>query len=171
MKTSPTFDHDPAAIRIPGNNGVEPRGEGVSKAGREPNKGEVYLALTFFSSLTSCDARMNRIDHTREGPNIAGVSLALYLLVSILSMMALYEIKASDDVRNSVVLSLQSSSSSPTKSGDEGEDDPVLSPSIDFVAIDSGPFVERSSVAYFQPCSFARGFNARGPPKTGAPAA
>lgn len=114
---------------------------------------------------------MNRIDHTREGPNLAGVSLALYLLVSILSMMALYEIKASDDVRNSVVLSLQSSSSSPTKSGDEGEDDPFVSPSIDFVAIDSGPFVERVFICDHQPCSFAQGFYARGPPISKAPAA
>lgn len=114
---------------------------------------------------------MNRIDHTREGPNLAGVSLALYLLVSILSMMAAYEFKASDDVRNSVVLSLQSSASSPTKSGDESDDDPFLALSIDLVAIDAAPFLERVSVSHFQTYSFARGFNARAPPMIEAPAA
>lgn len=114
---------------------------------------------------------MNRIDHTRDGPNIAGVSLALYLLVSILSMMAAYDFKIADDVRNSIVINLQSSGASPTKSGDDGKDDPFVSTSIDFVMIDSGPFLEPVCANHLQSCSFALGFNARAPPIPEAPAA
>jgi hypothetical protein len=112
---------------------------------------------------------MNRIDHTREVPNIAGVSLALYLLVSILSMMAAYEVgKVSDDVRNSVVVTLQSSHNAPNKSGDDGRDDPVFVFAIEralFIPLPRHVLIppDRSIDSYVP-----RAFHARGPPITGS---
>lgn len=114
---------------------------------------------------------MDRINRTREGPNIAGVSLALYLLVSIFSMLAAYDFKTSDDVRNSVVINLQSSSGAPTKSGDDSGGDPFITVSIEPVAIDRRPVLERAFPQHLQPLSFTHGFQARGPPLALASAA
>lgn len=114
---------------------------------------------------------MDRIDHTREGPNIAGVSLALYLLVSILSMMAAYDFKASDDVRNSAVIHLQSSYGAPSKSSDDGGNDPFLALSIEPVAVDRRPVLVGAFLKHLQSPTIASGFQARGPPLALAPAA
>ncbi|MDP2358122.1 MAG: hypothetical protein Q8M31_18940 [Beijerinckiaceae bacterium] len=114
---------------------------------------------------------MNRIEHTREGPNIAGISLVLYMLVSILSMMAVYDFKSPDDVRNSVVINLQSSGGSPTKFGEESRNDPIIFAAIEPVAIDARPCVEQIFVSRFQPSPLTRGFNARAPPIPKASAA
>ena len=107
---------------------------------------------------------MKRIDHSTEGPNIAGVSLALYLLVSILSMMAAYDVgKASDDVRNSVVHTLQSNSSSPNKASDDGGGDLLLvdAQTTEFVPL-ARPDAQRRHVE--TRLQIARSFNARAPP-------
>lgn len=114
---------------------------------------------------------MNRIEHTQEGPNIAGVSLALYLLVSLLSMMAAYEVgKASDDFRNSVVISLQSSHTAPNKSGDDDRGDLFIVPAAETIALDARPLRERVSISHFPTASIPRAFNARAPPLNVQPA-
>lgn len=108
--------------------------------------------------------RMKRIDHSTEGPNIAGVSLALYLLVSILTMMAAYDVgKASDDPRNSVVHTLQSSTVSPNKATDDSGGDLVL---VEVRSTEFIPVARPSAVsgAFQTPSRVARAFNARAPP-------
>lgn len=108
---------------------------------------------------------MKRTDHTQDVPNFAGVSLALYLLVSILSMMAAYDVgKASDDVRNSVVISNHSSYGSPNKSGDDGRSDGVIVLALERVALDTMPQRVSASVTVLHIALLARAFNARAPP-------
>lgn len=115
---------------------------------------------------------MKRTDHTQEVPNFAGVSLALYLLVCVLSMMAAYEVgKASDDVRNSVVVSLQSSHGSPSKSSDGDRDDPFIAPDVEPVSLESHPHQAGSSLSNIHLELSLRAFNARAPPVVAAPAA
>ncbi len=114
---------------------------------------------------------MDRIDHTREGPNIAGVSLALYMLVSILSMMAAYDFKSPDDVRNSIVINLQSPYGASTKSGDDGRNDPVIFATIKPVVIDARPRLELIFFSHVESRPLTRGFNARAPPISEASAA
>jgi hypothetical protein len=115
---------------------------------------------------------MKRNEHAGEGPNIAGVSLALYLLVSILSMMAAYEVgKAADDCRNSVVVSLhQSSHSTPGKSGDDGRDDPVVLVAFHPDFLDRPTRIERAASDQSSSSCIQRGFDARGPPHSSVPA-
>ena len=114
---------------------------------------------------------MNRIDHTREGPNIAGVSLALYMLVSILSMMAAYDFKSPDDVRNSIVINLQSPYGASTKSSDDSRNDPVIFATVKPVVFDARPCLEPIFFSHFQSRPVTRGFNARGPPVSESSAA
>ena len=115
---------------------------------------------------------MKRTDHTQDVPSFAGVSLALYLLVSILSMMAAYEVgKGPDDVRNSVVINLQSSHGSPNKSGDDGGGDPVLVPLFELIPLDLNPRRERAFTGVLHIARAARAFDARGPPLPVSPIA
>ena len=115
---------------------------------------------------------MKRTDHTQEVPNFAGVTLALYLLVCLLSMMAAYEVgKASDDVRNSVVVSLQSSHGAPGKSSDGDRDDPFIVPAFELVSLDDHPQQSGAFLTNTHLELFPRAFDARGPPIIAAPAA
>jgi len=109
---------------------------------------------------------MNIIAHQKhEQPNIASLSLALYLLVSLLSMMSFYEGgKTNEDVRNSIVHSLQSGQQSPTKSG--GDDTEAFhlpkAPRAPLISLaDSAPVVVDRRLPTF--CVTAS-FDARGPP-------
>jgi len=107
----------------------------------------------------------NRAHHRHEQPNIAGLSLALYVLVSLLSMMAFYEGgKTNEDVRNSIVHSLQSGQQSPSKSGGDDTDAFHLpkAPRVSLVALaDKAP----ASVDHRLPTfHVTASFDARGPP-------
>lgn len=115
---------------------------------------------------------MKRTDHIQEAPNFAGVSLALYLLVCVLSMMAAYEVgKASDDVRNSVVVSLQSSNGTPSKSSDGDRDDPFILPALEPVWLETHPQQAGASFSHIHLELAPRAFNARAPPMVAALAA
>lgn len=110
-------------------------------------------------------AHMRKIDHTREGPNIAGVSLALYLLVSLLSMMAAYEVgKNSEDIRNSVVHSLQAGQTAPNKSGGDDTDEIFVLTVGDPEFWKPSPRFERAPDDQFHLAYVPRSFNARAPP-------
>lgn len=112
---------------------------------------------------------MSRVDINTEGPNFAGVSLALYLLVSILSMMAAYEVgKASDDVRNSVVLNYHSNHSAPNKPGDDKVDDPFVAPALETIALNQTPDDHRVTHATSALPQTPRAFAARAPPASGS---
>lgn len=113
--------------------------------------------------------RMSRVDANTEGPNIAGVSLALYLLVSILSMMAAYEVgKASDDVRNSVVVSHHTNYGAPNKPGDDKCDDPFVAPAFETIALHHTPNDHRVAHAASALPKIPRAFAARAPPASGS---
>lgn len=106
-----------------------------------------------------------RAHQKHEQPNIASLSLALYVLVSLLSMMSFYEGgKTNEDVRNSIVHSLQSGQQSPTKSG--GDDTEAFhlpkAPRAPLISLaDSAPLVVDRRLPTF--CVTAS-FDARGPP-------
>jgi hypothetical protein len=113
---------------------------------------------------------MRKVDHTTEGPNIAGVSLALYLLVSLLSMMAAYEVgKNPEDIRNSVVHSLQAGQTAPNKPGGDDGEQPFLLQAIDLEFWSPSPHVERAPGHEFHLACATRSFNARAPPFQGSP--
>lgn len=112
---------------------------------------------------------MNRIERNGEGPNIASVSLALYLLVSILSMMAAYEVgRVTDDVRNSVVVTLQPQSG-PNKSGDDSRGDPVFILALETAPVFLRPVAERLLADPSHRSLILRSFNARAPPASSVP--
>jgi hypothetical protein len=113
---------------------------------------------------------MRKVDHTTEGPNIAGVSLALYLLVSLLSMMAAYEVgKNPEDIRNSVVHSLQAGQTAPNKPGGDDGDQPFLLEAIVPEFWKPSPHFERAPADQFHLACVTRSFNARAPPCSGSP--
>lgn len=100
-----------------------------------------------------------------EGPNIAGVSLALYLLMSLLSMMAGYEGgKNSEDIRNSIVHSLQSGQTVPNKSGGDDADQALVLNSRDPEFWKPSPRYERAPDDQIHLVYVPRNFNARAPP-------
>lgn len=112
---------------------------------------------------------MKRIAHTQERPNIAGVSLALYLLVALLSMMAAYEVsRSSDDIRNSVIVSLQSAQSPANKSTDDGRDSSFVILALEFDLVFEPAAFNGRPDSGFQLPSVQRSFNARAPPGGGA---
>lgn len=115
---------------------------------------------------------MKRIDHTEPGPNIAAISLMLYLLVAVLSMMAAYEAgKSSDDMRNCIVCNVQANQPSPSKSGGGGDDadEFILLAARDAEFSHSGPVIEPRSGDHVRISSLVRGFDARGPPEFASP--
>ncbi len=80
-------------------------------------------------------------------------------------MMAAYEVgKSSDDVRNSVVVSLQSSHPTPNKSGDDGRDNPFFIPAVEPDLVFERPAFNGWSNSRLQLPSIQRAFNARAPP-------
>ena len=107
-----------------------------------------------------------RAHHKHEPqPNFAGLSLALYVLVSLLSMMAFYEGgKSNEDVRNSLVHSLQSGQQTPSKSGGDDTDQFQLpkAPRAAFTALSqTRPAL---SDIHFHAFGVTSSFDARGPP-------
>lgn len=115
---------------------------------------------------------MKRIDQTEPGPNIAAISLMLYLFVALLSMMAAYEAgKSSDDLRNCIACNVQANQTSPSKSGGGGDDadEFILLAARDAEFWLSDPVTEPPASNQFRLPSPMRGFDARGPPGSASP--
>lgn len=106
-----------------------------------------------------------RTRHQEEQPTVAGLSLVLYLLVSLLSMLAFAETsKANEDVRSSIVHTLQSGQQSPTKSGGDDADEWVAfhAPGVTF---EPRARARRVVAAEFNHVTrVTTDFDARGPP-------
>lgn len=112
---------------------------------------------------------MDRIERNREGPDITSVSLAVYLLISVLSMMAAYEVgRVTDDVRNSVVVT-QQAHCGPNKPGDDGRGDPVLILLVEAEPLFLRPRANRLPTDPSHRSLVLRNFDARAPPALFAP--
>lgn len=100
-------------------------------------------------------------------PNTTALSLVLFLLVSMLSMMAVYDPgRPSDDIRNSVVITLHEYSSPSSDSNADGDPLVVALASASFWF--EAPRVRPSTPKSLSILSAASAFDARGPPVSGA---
>ena len=114
---------------------------------------------------------MKRIDHTEPGPNIAAISLMLYLLVAVLSMMAAYEAgKSPDELRNCIACNIQANQTSPGKGGGGDDADGVILLSVHHAEFWLSSTVTAPSASdRFRLPLPERGFDARGPPGLASP--
>ena len=111
-----------------------------------------------------CVSDMQLIDnHKEQPPNITGLSLVLFLFLSMLSMMAAYEVsRPSDDIRSSVIVSFH-------EYAGPSADTESHKPALFFRAVNTAaPNFERMDAPARPSTSFIPAprlaFNARGPP-------
>ena len=110
---------------------------------------------------------MNLNHDKAEGPNIAGLSLVIYLLACLLSMMAAYEVsKKFDDPRNSFGIGVQSSTVNLHKNSEDRRCDPIVILSLRIEQpLLIAPLKQTSSYQPHHPLK-PRVFNARAPPRS-----